>query len=376
MRRTAVVVAGVALVFAAGLGAWQPQAAAPAWRFAVFACVGPAMGSLVFFLIHALTDGEWGRVLQRFLLAGVVLLPWLWLLVAPLLLIAGGRNVAQEDQGWMGPLALGGRSVAYGVVWFLLSWGARRAVRRGWGGALGPAGLIGLVFMGHLLVSDWLSVLDPHWPSTAFPLVWLTGQAVAGLAVAVIAALLAGEDPARALGSPGHRLGIDWGTLLFTAAMFWCYVAFAQFLIIWSGNLPVETNWFSRRLLGPWRFVPALLLILNFAVPLVVLLSRRAKQSRRALVAVALVLLLAQTLHTAWIILPAFPEAPGATLGLGMLLAAGIGGIAAARYLALAGHGCGAELERVVPGALGGAVDLGNGRNETTRERQRVPPRS
>ena len=366
-RRAATVVAGGALAIAAALGTWQPQALAPAWRFAVFAGVGPAVGSLVFFLIHELTGGEWGRVLQRFLLAGVALLPWLWLLVAPLLLVSG-QHAWPQDRGWMGPLAMGARSVAYGAAWFLFSRAARRAARRGRGGALGPGGLIGAVFMGHLLVSDWLSALDPRWPSTAFPLVWLTGQAVAGLAVAVSAAVLTGADPAQVIGSPGRRLGIDWGTLLFTAAMFWCYVAFAQFLIIWSGNLPVETGWFSRRLFGGWRFVPAVLLILDFAVPLVVLLSRRAKQSRRMLVAVALVLLLAQTLHTAWIILPAFPDAPGITPWLGLLLAAGVGGLAGVRYLVLAERWRGlGEVRSVVPDAPGGAADLGEERSITTR---------
>lgn len=378
MRRTALAGAGGAFAVAAALCAWQPQALAPAWRFAVFACVGPGLGSLVFFLIHQLTGGEWGRVLQRFLLAGVALLPWLWLLVMPLLFFSTGRENASEDRGWMGPLGLFVRSAAYGAGWFLLSWGARRAARRGSGGALGPAGLIGVVFMTHLLVSDWLSALDPHWPSTAFPLIWLTGQAVAGLAVAVIAAVLAGADPARALESPARRLGIDWGTLLFTAAMFWCYVAFAQFLIIWSGNLPVETRWFSRRLLGPWRFVPALLLILHFAAPLVMLLSRRAKQNRRALIAIALVLLAAQSLHTAWIILPAFPDAPWTTPWVGLLLAAGIGGIAGVRYLTLANRGVGSadrpEGERVDAAAPRDVADLRDGRSRATHWGQRVPP--
>jgi hypothetical protein len=235
--------------------------------------------------------------------------------------------------------------------------------------------LIVVLFMTHLLVGDWLSALDPRWPSTAFPLVWLTGQAVAGFAVAVIAALMAGADPARMLGGAGRRLGIDWGTLLFTAAMMWCYVAFAQFLIIWSGNLPVETSWFARRLEGAWRFVPALLLVLHFAVPLVVLLSRRAKQNRRMLLAAALVLFGAQLLHTAWIILPGFSDTPRVTPWLALLLAVGIGGIAGARYLALAERDRALfEVERVDPNALGDIADVRDGRRQTTRWGQRVPP--
>jgi hypothetical protein len=377
-RRATLVAAGGALVVGLGLGAGQPQALAAAWRFAVFACVGPAVGSLVFFLIYQMTGGEWGRVLLRFLLAGTALLPWLWLLVLPLLVTSGAHAALAANPGWASPAAVAVRSVVYGAGWFLLAGGARRTAQRlggGSGGALGPAGLIAVVFMTHLLAGDWLSALDPRWLSTAFPLVWLIGQAVAGLAVAVIAAVMAGADPARVLGSPGRRLGIDWGTLLFTAAMMWCYVAFAQFLIIWSGNLPVETSWFARRLQGPWRFVPALLLVLDFAMPLGVLLSRRAKQNRRMLLATAVVLLGAQTLHSAWIILPGDSTMPGMTPWLGLLLAAGLAGVVGVRYLALAERECSwLEVERVDPNAPGDAADLGDGRSRTTRWGQRMPP--
>ena len=68
----------------------------------------------------------------------------------------------------------------------MLAGGARRTAQRlggGSGGALGPAGLIAVVFMTHLLAGDWLSALDPRWLSTAFPLVWLIGQAFVNIAV-------------------------------------------------------------------------------------------------------------------------------------------------------------------------------------------------
>jgi hypothetical protein len=79
--------------------------------------------------------------------------------------------------------------------------------------------------------------------------------------------------------------------------------------------------------------VPLVLLLLNFIAPLIVLLSRRAKQNRGALVAVAALLLGAQTLQTAWMILPAFPGAPAALPGLTLLLLLGLGGLFVNRYL-------------------------------------------
>jgi hypothetical protein len=304
----------------------------------VFECVGPALGSLVFGLIHQLTGGEWGRALRPFLLAGTRLLPWCWLLMVPLVISAVRQAGGGDGWHYLGAKAMALRAVGYGAVFFFLSsamvraWPSRgQRERLAW---VGPAGIIGVLFMNHLLAGDWLAGLDEGWASTAFPVVWLVGQSVAGLAVAILAAILTGADPARAL-APHRRLGIDWGTLLFAGAMTWCYVAFAQFLIVWSGDLPQETGWYTRRMTGAWSLVPLVSALLCFVVPLFVLLSRRAKQSRRALAIVAGLLLVAQLLQTAWLILPAFPGAPAAVPWLTMALVVGFGGVWVGRYLAL-----------------------------------------
>jgi hypothetical protein len=328
---------GFAALVAGVLVAWRfPSALAPAWRCAVFICIGPAVGSLVFGLIQQLTGGVWAQELRTFLLTGIRLLPWIWLLLLPLLGQGLREPVAEPGFGYATPAAFALRAVLYGAVFFLMASAMRRAWLKGGRpeklGWVGPLGAIVLLFMTHLLASDWLASLDLHWHSTAFAVIWLSGQAVAGLAVAILGAILAGADVAQPIGY--HRyLGIDWGTLLFSAAMFWCYVAFSQFIVVWSGNLPDEASWYTRRLHGLWRYVPFALLVLQFVAPLVVLLSRRAKQKRWPLAAVAVVLLLGQSLHTAWTILGGFPDAPSATPWLALIFALMLGGFAVNRYL-------------------------------------------
>lgn len=336
--RPLVLVGSVALAAAILLALRNPGAFGPAWRFAVFACFGPALGSLVFVQIHLMTGGAWGRDLATGLAAGLRLAPWFWLLLAPLV---AGSGFAQ---GWGGlgryvsPASLALRAAVYGLVFFGLVAAARRAWRRPGNPArpawAGPAGLIIVTFMGHLLATDWLESGDPRWNSTAFPLVWLTGQAVAGLALALLGGCAAGFDPARPL-ARGRSSGGDAGTLLFAAAMTWCYVEFAQFLIVWSGNLPAETGWFARRLAGGWAIVPAALLLLQFVVPLVLLTSRRAKETRRGLVVACVALLAAHVLNLAWIILPGSVDAGGLGLGIALLAGLGLGAGFLAAYRAL-----------------------------------------
>jgi hypothetical protein len=267
------------------------------YRCAVFVALAPPVGSMLFALILRLTGGKWGEPLDPFLVAASRLAPWIWLVALPLIFVGHATHAAWPDYESRGMFLL--RGVVYAIVLFEIARRLRGPKTRA--PATGPAGLIVLVFTLHFLAEDWLGALEPHWHSTAFPLVWMTGLAVAGLATAVLRALA--PAPSRRVRVAQH--GLDWGNLLLAAMLFWSYVAFAQFLIIWAGNLPREISWYLRRTEGAWAIVPAALALIHFALPFAVLLSREAKRSPRLLGGVAAVLLLGQLIYTAWLILPA-----------------------------------------------------------------------
>jgi hypothetical protein len=318
----------IAALVVIGLATWfEPAVLWPAWRFGVFVGLAPAIGSMIFALIHRLTGGKWGGPLEPSLLAGCRLAPWLWLLTLPLIFV-GDAHATWPHYESRGMLLL--RGLLYALVLFLI---ARRLTGpKTRAPSTGPAGFIVLVFMLHFLAEDWLGALELHWHSTAFPLVWMTGVAVAGLAYAVLTAIVV--LPSSRPQTAAH--GLDWGNLLLAAMLFWCYVAFAQFLIIWAGNLPREISWFVRRTQGAWALVPPALALIHFFLPFAVLLSRDAKRSPGLLASVAAILLLGQIVYTAWLILPAF-----SLPGLGPVIAAFVAPLAALglfshRYLAAA----------------------------------------
>jgi hypothetical protein len=321
VERRALQVAGVAALAAVALAWNDPGNFSLAWRFVVFATLSPAVGCLLFALIHRMTGGGWAVGLRPFLQAGVALLPWIWLLALPVLFFpdAPGRAAMARAPGggwgYAGAAMIAVRALVFAGVFFALS----RAVggdvgrddepmrnRRPW---VGPVGMLVLVFMLTLLGDDWIASLEPDWHSTGFALVWMTGQALAGLSLSLLGALASGARPEEAAADEPHR-GIDWGNLLMAALLSWCYVGFAQFLIIWAENLPVEISWFADRLRGPWFWVPPALAIFGFLAPFLLLLSRRFKATRRGLAAVAFTLLLSQWAYTAWLILPAAGPLP------------------------------------------------------------------
>ncbi len=69
----------------------------------------------------------------------------------------------------------------------------------------------------------------------------------------------------------------DIGKLCFAFTAFWGYLTFSQYLVIWYGNLPEETHFFTLRLSGAWKAVTVSVAILTFALPFFGLLSVKAK---------------------------------------------------------------------------------------------------
>jgi hypothetical protein len=347
LERVTVVAATFGLVIAVFLGWHMPDAIAAAYRFAAFACLAPAIGSLMFVLILEMTGGQWGAPLRPFLEAGTNLLPWVWLLTLPLLLLphaglpgTAGTQSPPRDL-YASRAMLVARSLAYAAIFFGIGratvWARRRRqmgdeISPRW---VGPVGMLLLVFMLHLLAEDWLASLEPGWHSTGFALVWMTGQAVAGFSIAVFCFVVGGRDPADC-GQARRPLGIDFGNLLLTAMLVWCYVAFAQLLIIWSGNLPSEISWYLRRSHGGWAVMIVALGIFDFALPFLFLLSRRLKTSPAGLAATSIGLLGAQVSYAAWVILPAFGSASLLSAGLAGAMLVAAGGFFLWRYVAVA----------------------------------------
>jgi hypothetical protein len=171
-------------------------------------------------------------------------------------------------------------------------------------------GLLFLVLTVSLASVDWIMSLDPHWYSTIFGLLTVVGYGLSALAftIAVLSLLQRGG----ALGgiiSPRHFH--DLGKLLLAFVMLWAYMAFSQFLIIWSGNLPEELPWYMDRIRGPWAAVALLLVVGHFALPFALLLSRDLKRHGNLLARVAVFIIAMRLIEAIWLVAPAFGHGGG-----------------------------------------------------------------
>jgi hypothetical protein len=181
-----------------------------------------------------------------------------------------------------------------------------------------------------LAAVDWMMSLEPEWYSTMYGLIQFAGHGVSGLSFAVIAtALLKRFEPSSPIVTPA-RLN-DLGNLMLASVMFWTYCSFFQFLVVWCGNLPEENVWYVHRSRNGWQYVALVLITFHFAVPFLLLLSRRVKRQTAGLWRIAALLLTMRYVDLWWLVVPGFQrgtfENQGPTFDLINLAAlAAIGG--------------------------------------------------
>jgi len=99
------------------------------------------------------------------------------------------------------------------------------------------------------------------------------------------------------------------GQLLLTFVIFWAYIAFAQYLIIWIGDVPRDVSWYVVRSSGGWGVLALIVGIGQFAIPFVLLLSRNLKRRPGFVARLAGWLLAMHLLEVYWLVLPAIDPA-------------------------------------------------------------------
>ena len=295
---------GAALLAAIG-AMLAPAAAVQAYFFAVLVCLQPALGCLFLIMLHQTTGGKWGEPIMPMLLAGNRLIPWCILALGPVLAFL------PAVYHWAGnPAEVGDRAIflnwpffAVRVGIYLLVFGAlSRAVGRG--RRLAAGGLIGFAMVGYFLAIDLVMSIEPQWYSSGFPIVFMAGQSLMALALAISVSASFARDSAK---KEDRAIWRDLGNLLLTMAVFWSYVAFTQFLIIWMGNLPNEIHWYAMRGTGVWRWVTSFLAVFNLFIPFLVLLSREIKDHPGRLRWVAAGVLGCQVVYLYWLVAPSLP---------------------------------------------------------------------
>jgi hypothetical protein len=155
---------------------------------------------------------------------------------------------------------------------------------------------------------DWVMSLDPTWYSSIYGFLFLVGQGYAVLALSIITVLrLSQAEPMKTVLRKTEQH--DLGKLAFAFVMLNIYIAFSQFLIIWSGNLPEEIPWYLDRIRGGWGVIASLDFVFHWLVPFTLLLSRDLKRNKERLILVCKIMIFARCWDLFWLIEPNFADA-------------------------------------------------------------------
>jgi hypothetical protein len=356
MQRKALTVGGIALAASVVGGFLNRAAFFQGYLLGFLFWAGIAVGCLGLLMLHHLVSGRWGYAIQRLLEAGVRTLPLLALLFLPILFglrdlyvwarpeVVATDALLQHKQLYLNGPAFFGRAAFYFIVWvglgsLLTMLSARQdqgvgadALTRRLQVLSGP-GLLLYGFVVTFAAVDWAMSLEPHWYSSIYGVVFLVGQGLLALAfITRVAVCLADRPPIQGALSTGSLH--DLGNLLLAFVMLWAYMAFSQYLIIWSGNLPEETHWYLHRLHGGWGVVAALLIAFHFILPFLLLLSRTTKRRAKMLGGVAAGILLMRFVDLFWLTAPALHTEGFHLHWLDLALPVGLGGIWLAAFLA------------------------------------------
>ncbi|HST02156.1 MAG TPA: hypothetical protein VLJ84_10910 [Usitatibacter sp.] len=263
-----------------------------AWLFVL----ALSLGSMANLMVHQLTGGRWGEPVLPAWAAASRLMPWVALAALPILV--GAQWIfpwVQEPGRWLNLPFFEARSVVYLVILGALAW---MAPGRSW---LAAPGLVIYTLVISLASFDWIASLTPHWYSSGFGLVVGTGQMLAGAAFGVAVGARAWRD--REDDEARLRFN-DLGNLLLMYVLVWAYLAYTQYLVIWSENLPHEIHWYVPRTQTGWAGLGIFVIAFHFGLPLLILLSRAAKRAPRVLGAIAAALLVAHLADVYWLVMP------------------------------------------------------------------------
>lgn len=370
MPALAVGAAGLALCALGSIGGHESATAHhrqffTSYLFAWIFWLGVSLGSMGIIMLHHLLGGGWGLLIRRFGEAAALVTPFLAVLFIPILLgvyylypwadaaRVASDPVVQHKTPYLNWGFWSIRAVAYFLIWTVMALLLRTTplgrpgvnpttffarVRR-----VSAVGLV-IYFLTMSLGSvDWIMAREPQWYSTVFGFIVCVGQAVSAACFLIIMLwLLHDEPPFRQIIQPNYLN--DLGNVLMTFVILWAYLSFAQFLVIWLGNMQREITWYLQRTQGGWRMVGTALILFHFLVPFIILLQRPLKRKAGRLAVIAAGIFIIHIIDELyWVTATGYPANSSVLTwlyiqGMNLVAFVGVGGLWIAAFLWILGR--------------------------------------
>jgi hypothetical protein len=139
---------------------------------------------------------------------------------------------------------------------------------------------------------DWMMSVDVKWYSTIFALKNLVAACLHGVSIITLIVFILYKKGYFPFFNEYHLH--DFARYIFMFSIVWGYFWFAQFMIIWYGNIPEETVYFSERWKEGWKILFFLEIGLNWFLPFMILLPVKASRNMTLITIVIIFLIIGQ----------------------------------------------------------------------------------
>ncbi len=275
---------------------------------------GIGMGAMFFLTLQYATETGWYASVKRIIEAVTGYIPWgasFLLLVLLLLTLNNGGGV----YSWMDTAHTKGDEIMEGKAFYLnkgffwlrtivyigvyiIFWNGfrKRSLQEDKVGGTDlhfknyKRGALFLVYFAVFVCTsswDWIMSIDAHWFSTLFGWYVFAGMWCSAMIVMVCLTLYLKKLGYLPKVNENHIH--DLAKWTFATSFLWSYLWFSQFMLIWYANIPEEVTYYKTRI-DHYKLMYFLMFFINFAFPMLLLMSRDAKRHAGVLTAVGLII--------------------------------------------------------------------------------------
>lgn len=148
---------------------------------------------------------------------------------------------------------------------------------------------------------DWFMSMNPHWYSTLFG--WYIFSSMFVSAITVIAMVTVFLKRAGYVSFVNDSHLHDLAKYMFAFSIFWAYLWFSQFMLIWYANIPEEVTYFIMRI-EEYNLLFFGMLVLNFVLPILLLMNSDFKRIPQFVVAVGIMILIGHYIDIYLLVMP------------------------------------------------------------------------
>jgi len=264
------------------------------WLLSFMFFLSLCLGALWLVIVHHLFDAGWSVPIRRFCEhISTLLFPCMLFLFLPIALLAKKIYPWMKEANPLADHALQAKQPMFSTAGFWVVsifcfavWAVLTRRLRYWsleqdktGAALPTYKMRFLSGIGVFLFAVtltlgavmWMKGLEHEWFSTMYGVYYFAGSV--WITVATVYVITMVLDRQGVLTDVLHEHQYYFlGSILFAFTVFYAYVTFAQYFIIWNGNMPEETFWYLVREKGTWWYVGLIIIFGHFFLPFLALL--------------------------------------------------------------------------------------------------------